>query len=38
MLQQPHPRRKESLAKVENSSFSMAAGARNIMALYDNLD
>jgi glycosyltransferase involved in cell wall biosynthesis len=35
MLDQRHPDRRESLARVESSSFSMAAGVRNIMALYD---
>jgi glycosyltransferase involved in cell wall biosynthesis len=35
ILKQPRPTREECLAMIESSSFSMAAGVKNIMALYD---
>ena len=35
MLRGTHPNRRESLRKVEASSFSMAQGVRNMMALYE---
>ena len=35
MLRGAQPNRKESLRKVEASSFSMAQGVKNMMALYD---
>lgn len=37
ILDRPRPSREESRAKVESSSFSMAAGVRNIISLYDNM-
>lgn len=37
ILNREHPARAESRARVEASSFSMAAGASNLMALYDDL-
>jgi glycosyltransferase involved in cell wall biosynthesis len=35
ILDRPRPGREESRARVESSSFSMAAGVRNIISLYD---
>jgi glycosyltransferase involved in cell wall biosynthesis len=35
ILKRPRPDQRQALAKVEASSFSMAAGVRNIMALYE---
>jgi hypothetical protein len=36
-LQTQHPSRADSLARVESSPFSLAAGTDNIMALYADL-
>lgn len=35
ILDRPRPSREESRARVDSSSFSMAAGVRNIISLYD---
>jgi len=36
ILDRPRPSHEESRAKVESSSFSIAAGVRNLMSLYDD--
>ncbi len=37
ILNRPHPPRSESLARVEASSFSLAKGVSNLMALYEGV-